>query len=105
MNALAAALQPQPALVVLDLRQLTYIDARSAGGVAMASERISVWGGRLAAREPQGVIRRVFELCGLGHLVHSREGVARAATWPPMEGSGFLPAEAGPAPQALGSAA
>jgi anti-anti-sigma factor len=59
--------------VVIDLRRLAFIDARSAGAIAVASERMAGWGGRLAARMPSPAVRRAFEGCGLGELLTPRE--------------------------------
>ena len=77
LGALALALHPRPALVELDLRKLTFIDAQCAGAIAMASMRVSGWGGTLVAREPQSTVRRVFELCDVEDLLWPR------ATSPP----------------------
>lgn len=72
LGTLALALHARPALVELDLRKLTFIDARCAGAIATAAMRVSGWGGTLVAREPQSTVRRVFELCGLEDLLWPR---------------------------------
>jgi anti-anti-sigma factor len=87
LGALAFALHPRPALVVLDLRRLTFIDARSAGAIATASLRMGDWGGTLAARDPQRIVRRVFELCGLGDLLTPLAGLASAPKRPVRRGA------------------
>ena len=105
MDALATALQPRPALVVLDLSQLTYIDARSAGSIATASKRMSGWGGTLAACEPQGLVRRIFDICGFGHLLVAPSGPTRAARSPAGQGIESPRARAEAEPGAVGSPA
>lgn len=72
LGALALALHARPALVELDLRKLTFIDAQCAGAIATASMRVRGWGGTLVAREPQGTVRRVLELCGVEDLLWPR---------------------------------
>ena len=72
LGALALALHARPALVELDLRKLTFIDAQCAGAIAAASMRVSGWGGTLVAREPQSTVRRVLELCGVEDLLWPR---------------------------------
>jgi anti-anti-sigma factor len=72
LGALALALHARPALVELDLRRLTFIDAQCAGAIATASMRVSGWGGTLVARAPQSTVRRVFELCGVEDLLWPR---------------------------------
>ena len=72
-GALTFALHSRPALVVLDIRRVTSIDARSVGAIAIASERIGGWGGSLVARGPRRTVRRAFEVCGLGDLLIPRE--------------------------------
>lgn len=73
LSALAFALQARPALVELDLRQLTFIDARCAGAIATASTRVSGWGGTFVAREPQMKVRGVLALCGYADPLWPRE--------------------------------
>lgn len=72
LGALAFALRARPALVELDLRALTFIDARCAGAIASAAARMSGWGGTLVAREPREIVRCAFELCGIGDLLWPR---------------------------------
>ena len=81
-GALAFTLRQRPALLVLELGRLAFIDARSAGAIALAATRMGDWGGRLVARRPQRMVRRVFELCGFGALRIAGEArVLEPAAW------------------------
>ena len=68
--ALGVTLESRPARVVLDLRRLRLIDARSAATLAAAETRIRDWNGTLVARRPQPAVLRVLRLCGLSGLLH-----------------------------------
>lgn len=69
LASLAAALHLRPASVEIELRWVTFIDARSVGAIAAASARMERWGGGLAACRPERAIRRMFEYCGLAYLL------------------------------------
>jgi anti-anti-sigma factor len=69
VDAIALALRHRPALLVLDMRRLSFIDVRGAGAIATASERMGEWGGELLAREAPAATRRALGLCGLDHLM------------------------------------
>ena len=68
--ALGVTLDRRPARVVLDLRKLRLIDARSAEALAAAETRIGEWNGTLVARRPRPAVLRVLRLCGLSGLIH-----------------------------------
>jgi anti-sigma B factor antagonist len=69
LGSLAAALDRRPTSLEVDLRRLTFIDVRCVGAIATASVRMERWGGTLAACRPDRGVRRMFELCGLAHLL------------------------------------
>lgn len=98
LGALAAVLHRRPALLVLDLRRLTFIDARCAGAIATAASRMGEWGGTLAAREPQRIVRRALELCGSGDLLVPHEAVAIAWRGRARRGAGSSPSRPARAP-------
>lgn len=79
-DALGFGLGCRPALVTLDLRHLGSIDARCAGVIAMASARVSGWGGALALHRPRAPVRRVLRLCRLAHLLDPPGGLEGAGT-------------------------
>ncbi len=55
--------------VILDLSDLTFIDARGLAALVEARHRIEGQGDRLELRGAQGLVARVFEICGLAHLL------------------------------------
>lgn len=71
-EALEIALGYRPARVTLDLRRVDFIDARSAGVIAITAARIDEWDGTLALRHPKAPVRRVLRLCRLDHLLEPR---------------------------------
>jgi anti-anti-sigma factor len=71
-EALEIALGYRPARVTLDLRRVDFIDARSAGVIAITAARIDEWDGTIALRHPKAPVRRVLRLCRLDHLLEPR---------------------------------
>lgn len=67
--ALLASLRAEPASLVLDLRDLTFIDGRGAAVLAATARRMAAWGGALEVGAARPSIRRVFALCGFHDLV------------------------------------
>lgn len=55
--------------VVFDLTDLRFVDAAGVAGIVAASRLIGEAGHRFRVRGAQGVVRRVFEITELGHLL------------------------------------
>ncbi|MGH8980983.1 MAG: STAS domain-containing protein [Acidimicrobiales bacterium] len=55
--------------VVLDLSGLRFLDAAGLGAIVHASERIEAEGGALRTRGASGIVRRIFEVTSLCHLL------------------------------------
>jgi len=55
--------------VILDLSELTFIDASGLAVLLDAKQRIEMQGDRLELRGARGLVARVFEICGLVHLL------------------------------------
>lgn len=68
-GALASSLRTRPASLVLDLRDLTFIDGRSAALLASATRRMAAWGGVVEFPAAPPAARRVFALCGFHELM------------------------------------
>ena len=76
-EGLAFVLGRRSALATLDLRHLEFIDARSAGLIGTAAERMGRWDGAMTLRHARAPVRRVLGLCRLGHLLEGRGGCGR----------------------------
>lgn len=55
--------------VVVDLSELTFLDAGGLGMFVAARRNASEYGGRLSVRRPTSTALRLFDLTGLGSLV------------------------------------
>jgi anti-anti-sigma factor len=55
--------------VVLDLSDLRFIDARGLAALVEAKQRIEQQGDRMELRGAHGLVARVFEICGLAHVL------------------------------------
>lgn len=81
---LAAAHRPG-AQVVLDMREVTFMDSSALAVVLAADRRLEAAGGALRLANVSAQVRRVLRICGLAHLVlHTsaeqlRRKVCRAA--------------------------
>ncbi len=56
-------------LVVVDLSHLTFIDATGLTSLLAAKEKIEAQGHGIEFRHADGIVRRVFEVCGLRELL------------------------------------
>lgn len=85
----AAAAQRDKAHVLVDLSEVTFMDASTIGAIVGSRNRLRPLGQLLEVRAPSPTAHRLLELCDLGHLVHSLAvetahpaGVAAAlSTW------------------------
>lgn len=68
-GTLAALLNRRPAVLIVDLRRATTIDAHAAAILARAAGRIGRDGGTLAILRPPERVRRVLRGCGLEDLL------------------------------------
>ena len=66
--SLAGAFRPG-AHVVLDLRDVTFMDSSALSIVLAADRRLTASGGRLELAHVSSEVRRVLRICGLGDLV------------------------------------
>jgi anti-anti-sigma factor len=64
-DALRDALAPLTGNVVVDLRQVTFLDSSCIGVIAGAGQRLRERGGDLRLRNPADVPRRALEITGL----------------------------------------
>ena len=64
-----AALADAPEELVLDLRDVTFLDSSGIAVLASALRAQQVRGGRLVLAHPQGIVGRALDLVGLGALV------------------------------------
>ena len=66
VSALAEHMMGDPgSLVVLDLKQLTFIDSSGLGAIHVARQRVNNDGGMLVLCRPSPVVHRVLEITGL----------------------------------------
>jgi anti-sigma B factor antagonist len=65
LSALEPALRERPALLVLDLGGLTFLDASGASALQQVASRQAAAGGRTALRRVRRPVRRVLDLLGL----------------------------------------
>lgn len=86
--AIARAAQGDDADLLVDLSEVTFMDASTVGAIVGSRNRLRSRSQSLEVRAPSPAARRVLELCGLAHLVHSSAepvhpaGVAAAlGTW------------------------
>jgi anti-sigma B factor antagonist len=56
---------PAGSLVVLDLRELTFVDSAGLGAILLARRTMLAAEGTLVLTRPQPIVRRVLELTGL----------------------------------------
>ena len=68
---LAGAAAGGPGAVVIDLRDVTFVDTRSVGVIAAAYERLGSCSVGLTIRSPSPVARRLLELVGLTRLIEA----------------------------------
>jgi anti-sigma B factor antagonist len=59
LESVVAASRP---VVVIDLSETTFLDARGVGVIVAARKQVGAYGGRLVLRRPPPVVRRVLEL-------------------------------------------
>ncbi len=65
----AASEREDAELVVVDLRQATFIDSSALGELILLQRRTEIRGARLAILRPQGKADRIFKITGIdGHL-------------------------------------
>lgn len=87
--AIARAAKRDAADVLVDLSQVTFMDASTVGAIVGSRNRLRSRSQSLEVRAPSPSARRVLELCGRAHLIHSSvteavhpAGVAAAlGTW------------------------
>lgn len=112
LAAIAGAAQRDDADLLLDLSEVTFMDASTIGVIVASRNRLRSHSQSLEVRAPSPPARRVLELCGLAHLVHSPtvetvhsgEGAARR-TWvdvPPGTNWEPVPVAHGTAPAEVG---
>lgn len=65
-EALAAIRAPA---IVVDLSELSYLDASGLSALVVARRRLALAGRRLTIRGARGGVRRVFEVTDLAHLL------------------------------------
>ena len=70
MNAIACAAQREPADLLVDLSNVTFMDASIIGAIVGSRARLRARSQSLELRAPSPRARRVIDLCGLAHLVH-----------------------------------
>ncbi len=59
----------QPPELVIDLKNITFMDSSGIGLIMGRSKLMKEWGGRLEVREPQPYIKRVLKLSGIERIV------------------------------------
>lgn len=64
-----AGLEPRPHLV-LDLRDLSFMDAAGFGVLVRLANRLRSTGASMSIRSPQPLVRRVMDLADVGHVLH-----------------------------------
>ena len=86
--AIARAARRDDADLLVDLSEVTFMDASTIGAIVASRNRLRSRSRSLEVRAPSPAARRVLDLCGLAHLVHSSAetvhpaGVAAAlSTW------------------------
>jgi anti-anti-sigma factor len=68
-----------PALLVVDLSRLTFLDSWALHVILVAGQRLRGAGGGLALAAPTGVVRRILDISGADTLVPVAGSVAEAA--------------------------
>jgi anti-anti-sigma factor len=69
LEEFAAAGTELPPRVVVDLSSCTFVDLHAVRTLVEIGDRVERGGGRLAVACPSTLLRRVFELTGLEHLL------------------------------------
>jgi len=69
-----------PAVLVVDLSRLTFLDSWALHTILVAGQRLRVAGGGLALAAPPGVVRRILDISGAGTLVPVAGSVEEAAS-------------------------
>jgi len=69
VEALRSALQPKPASLVVDLRELTFIDSTGIGVLMSAYRRAEAEGFSFVLRDPRRGVLRTLQVTGVAHLV------------------------------------
>ena len=59
------------ARVLVDLSAVTFMDASTVGAIVGSRNRLQSRAKSVEVRSPSTAARRVLELCGLAHLIHS----------------------------------
>lgn len=90
-QALDAEVAAGPALLVVDLSRLTFMDSWALHTVLVAGQRLRRAGGALALAAPSGVVRRILEISGADTLVPVAGSVAEAAglVWAARQNQGL----------------
>ena len=60
---------PPPALVVLDVAGLQFVDAAGIGALLSAQRTLAARGGRMCLRSPSRLVQRVVRVLDLEHLL------------------------------------
>lgn len=68
--AIAQAAQRDDADLLVDLSEVTFMDASTIGALVGSRNRLRTRSQSLQLRAPSRPARRVLELCGLAHLIH-----------------------------------
>jgi len=69
LDELAKVEADQPALLILDLSRLSFLDSAGMGVIAAAQARATEAGRRLAVVRPPYSVRRAFEVSGFGDVI------------------------------------
>jgi anti-sigma B factor antagonist len=59
--------------VVVDLRDVSFLDACGIGVLAESSQQLSITGGDLVLRRPRGVVRKALEIVGLVDWIEDQD--------------------------------
>ena len=70
VDELAKVEADEPALLVLDLSRLSFLDSAGMGVIAAAQARATEAGRKLAVVRPPYSVRRAFEVSGFGDVIN-----------------------------------
>jgi len=64
--------------IVVDLREVTYVDSATLGQIVAGRRQAAECGGRLVLAGPRGKVRDLLDLTRIGDLIEIFEGTAEA---------------------------
>lgn len=77
-SELAAVVESRPPLVVVDLHEVTFVDAAGLGVLLRAARSLAAQGSRLVLASPQRTVRRVLEMTDVDKALDVHDSIDAA---------------------------